>query len=134
MRETRKKNGERQSVQESVISCKVCLQGENKMREAHFNLQSFWSESKPTDHTALTTCPKLQFTFHFLNKCTQYGFRQILFFLHKYFVISSEGKTENVFCLPLLLVSALYPVRHWWCVFVCPIWPTRLLLEGSWDI
>lgn len=90
-----RKSGERLKAckKESVISCKVRLQGENKMREAYFNLQSFWSKTKPTDHTALTAGPKLQFTFHFLNKYTQCGFRQILFFsfcivllIHKYFV------------------------------------------------
>ena len=61
----------------SVISCKGRLQGENKMRKAHFNLQSFGSETKQKDHTTLTTFPKLQFTFHFLNTYTHHTFRRI---------------------------------------------------------
>lgn len=137
----REKNGVRHKTceKESVISCKVRLQGENKMRSSHFNLQSFGSKTKTTDHTALTTCPKLQFTFHFLDKYTQHRLKQILF-LSSYFYVNIlyfyEGRTGNVFslilcCLRLLqLVSALYPVGRWPSVFV---WPIRLLLEGSCD-
>lgn len=94
-------------VKKSVISCKVCWQGENKMRKAHFNLQSFGSKTKLTDHSALTTCPKLQFTFHFL-KYTQHGFRQILFFLSSYFHINilcfSDRKTGISFSVYIFVV------------------------------
>lgn len=84
--------------EKSVISCKVRLLGENKKREAHFNLQSFGSKTKLTDHTALTTCPKLQFTFHFLYKYTQHRFGQILFLSSQFYVnilyFFLEGKLE----------------------------------------
>ena len=76
------RNGRRRKMEsdikcagKSVISRKGRLQRENKMREAHFNLYSFESRTKQTGHTTLTTFPKLQFTFHFLN--TYHKFRKI---------------------------------------------------------
>lgn len=49
----------------------VCLQGENNMRKAHFNIPSFGNKSKQLDHTGSTSCPKPDFNYHFLNNCTQ---------------------------------------------------------------
>lgn len=114
------------------------------MRKAHCNLESFGSKTKPTDHTALTTCPKLQFTFHFLSKYTQHRLWQILFlkylFLHKHFVFFFRRK--NWECFPFLsfvvyFCSSLCQHCVRWdagsVVFftVCPI---RLLPKGSCDM
>lgn len=125
----RKEGGHKEGFPVKSVSRK-----KTKWENPTLTLEPFGSKTKPTGHTALTACPKIQFTFRFLNKYTLLWFRQIpllCLLLHKYLGHSSDWKFGSVSCcLQLQHVSAVHPAG----VFMSSVWPWIFFLSDSCEI